>query len=179
MMALNSITKHNIHMNYLLTILFTLSSLPLLAADYIIEPGQLHQKGTAEIVIVPDPSLFKVRMSYELKEKDFVPVPKKFLKSKKTMEFPAEIRTVKGYQALEKLKTMKMPKAELKFVKRAKSGNLKDAYFVDVLPTNKKSKISLIYHPSLPDTGWQQITITMISSIPIVDGYELKAKIKK
>jgi hypothetical protein len=95
------------------------------------------------------------------------------------MEFPAEFRTVKGYQQLEKLKTIKMPKAELRFVKRAKSGTLKDAYFVDVLPTNKKSKISLIYHPSLPDTGWQQITITMLSKMPILDGYELKAKIKK
>jgi hypothetical protein len=95
------------------------------------------------------------------------------------MEFPAEFRTVKGYQALEKNKTMKMPKAELKFIKRATSAGLKNAYFVDVLPTNKKSKISLIYHPSLPDTGWQQITITMISKMPIVDGYELKAKIKK
>jgi hypothetical protein len=178
-MDLNPITKHNSHMKTLATLIFTLCSLPLLAADYIIEPGQLHQKGTAEIVIVPDPTLFKVRMSYELKEKDFVPVPKKFLKSKKTMEFPAEFRTVKGYQTLEKNKSMKMPKTELKFVKRATSGGLKNAYFVDVLPTNKKSKISLVYHPSLPDTGWQQITITMISSIPIVDGYELKAKIKK
>lgn len=166
-------------MNYLLTLLFTLCSLPLLAADYIIEPGSLHEKGTAKIAILPSSTTLKTSMSYDLQAKDFVPVPKKFLKAKKIMEFPVEFRTVKGYQALEKAKTMKMPKAELKFVKRAQSGNLKDAYFVDVLPTNKKSKISLIYHPSLPDTGWQEITITMISSIPIVDGYQLKARIKK
>ena len=178
-MAPNPNPKHNTHMNYLLTLLFSLSALPLFAADYIIEPGQLHQKGTATIVILPGTETLKTSMSYDLKAKDFVPVPKKFLKDKKIMEFPTEFRTVKGYQQLEKLKTMKMPKAELKFVKRANSGALKDAYFVDVLPTNKKSKISLIYHPSLPDTGWQQITITMLSKMPILDGYELKAKIKQ
>lgn len=179
MMAPNPNPKHNTPMNYLITLLFTLCSLPLHAADYIIEPGQLHQKGTAKIEILPSTTTLKTSMSYDLVAKDFVPVPKKFLKDKKTMEFPIEFRTVKGYQQLEKLKVMKMPKAELKFVKRAKSGNLQDAYFVDVLPTNKKSKISLIYHPSLPDTGWQEITITMISKMPIVDGYELKARIKK
>jgi len=178
-MALNSITKHNSHMKTFVTLLFTLSTLPLFAADYIIEPGQLHQKGTAKIEILTSATTLKTSMSYDLVAKDFVPVPKKFLKDKKTMEFPAEFRTVKGYQQLEKLKVIKMPKAELKFVKRANSGNLKDAYFVDVLPTNKKSKISLIYHPSLPDVGWQEITITMISKMPIVDGYKLKAKIKK
>ncbi len=166
-------------MKILVTLLFLSQSLTLFAADYIIAPGSLHQKGTAKIVILPSTTTLKTSMSYDLQAKDFVPVPKKFLKDKKTMEFPVEFRTVKGYQQLEKLKVMKMPKAELKFVKRATSGGLKDAYFVDVLPTNKKSKISLIYHPSLPDTGWQEITITMISSIPIVDGYELKAKIKK
>lgn len=166
-------------MKKLMSALFLLFTLPALAADYIIEPGQLHQKGTAQIVILPGTGNLKASMSYDLKAKDFVPVPKKFLKDKKVMEFPPEFRTVKGYQQLEKLKTMKVPKAELKFVKRANSGALKDAYFVDVLPTNKKSKISLIYHPSLPDAGWQEITITMISKMPIVDGYELKARIKK
>ena len=58
------------------------------------------------------------------------------------MEFPVEFRTVKGYQQLEKQKTIKTAKAHLKFVKRAESEGLKDAYFVDVFPTNKKSKIS-------------------------------------
>jgi hypothetical protein len=176
---MNGLCMHNSHMKNLVTLLITLYALPIWAADYIIEPGQLHQKGTAEIVILPSTTTLKASMSYDLQAKDFVPVPKKFLKAKKIMEFPAEFRTVKGYQQLEKLKTIKMPKAELRFVKRAKSGTLKDAYFVDVLPTNKKSKISLIYHPSLPDTGWQQITITMLSKMPILDGYELKAKIKK
>lgn len=159
--------------------LFTLLSLPALAADYIIEPGQLHQSGSAKIEILPSTPTLQARMSYDLKAKDFVPVPKKFLKDKKVMEFPAEFRTVKGYQLLEKQKTISTPKAEIKFVKKDISDGLKDAYFVDVFPTNKKSKISLIYHPSLPDTGWQQITITMISSFPILDGYQLKAKIKQ
>ena len=165
-------------MKKLLPVLITMLSLPAMAADYIIEPGQLHQKGTAKIDILPSTTTLKASMSYDLQAKDFVPVPKKFLQDKKIMEFPPEFRTVKGYQLLEKQKTIKMPKAELKFVKRGMSDGLKDAYFIDVFPTNKKSKITLIYHPSLPDTGWQQITITMISKLPILDGYELKAKIK-
>jgi hypothetical protein len=175
--ALNTLLMDNNSMKKLL--LITLVSLPAFAADYIIEPGQLHQQGTAKIDILPSTTTLKASMSYDLQAKDFVPVPKKFLQDKKIMEFPVEFRTVKGYQQLEKQKTIKTAKAHLKFVKRAESEGLKDAYFVDVFPTNKKSKISFIYHPSLPDTGWQQITITMISSFPILDGYELKAKIKQ
>ena len=166
-------------MKNFLSLVLCLLTVPLFAADYIIGAGQLHQQGTAKIEILPSTTTFKAKMSYDLQAKDFVPVPKKFLQDKKIMEFPVEFRSVKGYQQLEKQKIIKTAKAELKFVKRGESNGLKDAYFVDVFPTNKKSKISFIYHPSLPDTGWQEITITMISNLPILDGYELKAKIKK
>lgn len=116
-------------------------------------------------------------MDYNVKKKDWVPVPSKLLKGKTVMEFPEEFRTETGYQNLEKQKTMEIPKAVLKFVKRADFGNLKNAYFIQVLPTNKKTKIDIIYHPSLPSVGWEKVQITFISKIPLLDGYELIAKL--
>ena len=140
-------------MKWLLTfILLTLSALAT-AADYLIAPGKMHQGGSADIVILPDASRYRVRMSYKLKTKDFVPLPKKFLQDAKVMELPREFRTLAGYQQLEKLKRMTMPKAELRFQKRADLPGLRGAYVIEVLPTNKKSRIEIVYHPSLPASG--------------------------
>jgi len=159
------------------SVVFLFLILPLMspAAPYAIAPGQLHRKGTAEITVLPDAQNFRVRMSYKLKSKDFVPVPKKYLQDEKVMEFPAEFRTVAGYQKLEKLKRMEIPKATLVFSKRGEAGGLKDAYFIEVHPTNRKSRITIVYHPSLKETGWHQITITMLSKFPLLDKYELVA----
>ena len=95
------------------------------------------------------------------------------------MEFPKEFRTEKGYKNLEKKKKISIHKADLKFIKRADVGNLKDAYFFEVLPTNKKSKIEIIYHPTLPSVGWLEVDITFLSEIPVINGYELEAKLRQ
>lgn len=94
------------------------------------------------------------------------------------MEFPEEFRTEVGYQHLEKQKSMDIPKAVLKFVKRADFGNLKNAYYLEVLPINKKTKIDIIYHPGLPSVGWERVKITFTSNIPVLDGYELIAQLR-
>ena len=161
-----------------LLIPFLLLTLSAQAADYVIAGGDLHKSGSATIAVRPDAKEFKVLMSYELVPKEFAPVPRKFLKSKKTFTLPPQFRTLKGYQELERAKTLSVHKATLKFLKRANMGKLKDAYFVQILPTNKKSKIDLVYHPSLKDAGWSELTITLLSKIPLVDGYQLKAKLK-
>lgn len=152
-----------------------LLSFPLLAAQYVIPSGKLHKKGQAEITVLPDSKVYKVRMSYKLKSKDMVPVPKKFLHDEKIMVFPAEFRTEAGYQQLEKRQRIDIPKATLTFSRRGDFGTLKNAYYIEVRPHNKKSKINIVYHPSLPATGWQQIAITMLSSFPLLDGYKLEA----
>ena len=162
----------------MLTLLFLLSyAFAQTSADYKVLAGQLHKSGKVKVSILPETAKYKVQMDYNVKKKDWVPVPSKLLRGKTVMEFPEEFRTEAGYQNLEKQKSMQIPKAVLKFVKRADFGNLKNAYFIQVLPTNKKTKIDIIYHPSLPSVGWEKVQITFISKIPLLDGYELIAKL--
>lgn len=162
----------------MLTLLFLIShAFAQSSADYKVLAGQLHKSGKVKVQILPETAKYKVQMDYNVKKKDWVPVPSKLLKGKTVMEFPEEFRTETGYQNLEKQKSMQIPKAVLKFVKKADFGNLKNAYFIQVLPTNKKTKIDIIYHPSLPSVGWEKVQITFISKIPLLDGYELIAKL--
>lgn len=116
-------------------------------------------------------------MDFDVKRKDFVPVPAKLLKGSSIMEFPNEFRTEAGYKNLEKKKTLEIPKAHLIFIKRIDVANLKGAYLFEIHPKNKKSKIDVVYHPSLPAVGWNMVKITFISSIPILGGYELVAEL--
>lgn len=148
------------------------------SADYKVLAGKLHKDGSVKVQILPGPQKFKVQMDYNVIKKSWVPVPSSLLKGKTIMEFPEEFRTEAGYQHLEKEKSMDIPKAVLKFVKRADFGNLKNAYYLEVLPINKKTKIDIIYHPSLPSVGWERVKITFISNIPVLDGYELIAQLR-
>lgn len=117
-------------------------------------------------------------MSYNIKKKEYVAIPGKLLKGDTVMEFPEEFKTEAGYKELEKKKTMMIPKAELQFLKKEDFEGLKNAYFIKVKPTNKKSEIDIIYHPSLPETGWKEMEITFLSKIPVLDGYDIKAELK-
>lgn len=149
------------------------------SADYKVKPGKLHKKGTVVVNILPDIEKYRVKMDFDVKKKDFVPVPEKLLKGTTIMEFPQQFRTEAGYKELEKQGKMEIRKAELRFVKRDDIGNLKDAYFFQVRPTNKKSKIDIIYHPDLPSVGWLSVDITFLSNIPVLDGYELEARLRQ
>ncbi len=149
------------------------------SANYKVKPGKLHRKGKVIVNILPDAEQFRVKMDFDVKKKDYVPVPAKLLKGSTVMEFPNKFRTEAGYKELEKKKTMSIHKAELRFQKRSDAGGLKNAYFFEVRPTNKKSKIEIIYHPSLPSVGWLKVDITFLSNIPVLDGYELEAILKQ
>lgn len=118
-------------------------------------------------------------MDYKVKKKDLVPVSSSLLRGSKTFDFPNSFKTVAGYIDLQRKGTMDIPKARLKFLRRGDLGELKDAYFIEVLPTNNKSKIDIVYHPSLPSVGWRSVKITFISPFPILDGYELYAELVK
>lgn len=170
-------------MRIFIHILLLLTFLPLAfaanSANYQIQPGKLHRKGKVIVNILPDPEKYRVKMDFNVKKKEYVPVPGKLLRGSTIMEFPKEFRTEKGYKNLEKKKKISIHKADLKFIKRADVGNLKDAYFFEVLPTNKKSKIEIIYHPTLPSVGWLEVDITFLSEIPVLNGYELEAKLRQ
>lgn len=147
-------------------------------ANYKVKEGTLHRGGKIKVSVLPVPDKYKVLMEYDVKRKSWVPVPGNLLKGKKEMEFPKQFETVKGYEELEEKKSMDIPKAKLVFVSRVDVGDLKGAYKLQVLPTNKKSKIDIIYHPSLPSVGWKSVIITFLSNIPILDGYKLEAEIR-
>lgn len=149
------------------------------SANYQVRPGMLHRKGKVIVNILPDIEQYRVKMDFNVKKKEFVPVPSKLLRGSTVMEFPKKFRTEAGYKELEKKKVMAIHKAELRFIKRSDVGKLKDAYFFEVRPTNKKSKIEIIYHPDLPSVGWLEVDITFLSNIPVLDGYELEARLKQ
>jgi hypothetical protein len=156
---------------------FSLSTFAQSEAHFKVLKGTLHKKGSVVAKILPDPKKYDVLLEFEVKKKSLVPVPASLLKGSKTYEFPIEFRKEDGYKKLEKEKELAIHKAVLKFVKKEDVGDLKGAYFIQVLPTNKKTKIDIVYHPSLPAVGWLSVTITFISSFPVLDGYELKAEL--
>lgn len=149
------------------------------SADYKVLKGSLHKKGKVVIRVLPDTDKYKVVIDFDVEKKTFVPVPSSLLKGSKEFIFPNEFKTEAGYKELEKKQTMDIPKAKLQFVRRGDDGDLKNAYFLQVLPTNGKTKIDLVYHPSLPSVGWNKVTITFISPFPVLDGYELKAELRR
>ncbi|MFL5783054.1 MAG: hypothetical protein ACJ76H_00510 [Bacteriovoracaceae bacterium] len=149
------------------------------SANYKVLPGKLHKKGKVIVNILPDQETYRVKMDFNVKKKDFVPVPSKLLKGSTIMEFPDKFRTEAGYKELQKKGKIEIHNAELRFVKRADYHGLKDAYFIEVKPKNKKSRIDIIYHPSLPSVGWEKVEITFLSKIPVLDGYELEAVLKE
>lgn len=148
-------------------------------AKYIVKPGKLHRKGKIFVTILPDAEKFRVKMDYQLRKKEFVPVPSKLLEGSTVMDFPPKFKTEAGYKELERVKDMETPKAHLHFTKRGTVGNLKDAYFFEVAPKNKKTRVDIIYHPSLPSVGWYEVEITFLSKFPILDGYKVDARIKE
>lgn len=148
-------------------------------ANYKIKKGKLHKGGNVKVEILPVPGTFKVKMTYDVQKKDFVPVPSKLLKGKTVMEFPEKFRTEEGYRELEHKQIMEIPKARLKFIRRINHLGGKHSYVIKVLPKNNKTEIDITYGPHLPNVGWSKVVITFISSIPLLDGYEIEAELKE
>lgn len=164
--------------SYILTglLLLAASSFGSDSADYEIKKGKLHKGGDVKVEILPDREKFKVKMTFDVEKKEFVPVPSSLLKGKTVMEFPEAFRTEDGYIELERKKEMDIPKARLKFVRRINLLNNRRAYQIKVLPTNNKTEIDITYNPDLPSVGWSKVKITFISRIPLLDGYEIVAE---
>lgn len=154
-------------------------SLGAIAAEYKVLPGKLHRKGKVNVSVLPDAEKFRVKMDFKVRKKEFVPVPQSLLEGSTVMEFPPDFRTEAGYQKLEKEKSLTIPKAQLRFVGRADVGAFKGAYVLEVHPTNKKSKIDIVYHPRIPSVGWYRVDITFLSPYPILNGYELKTRLRE
>ncbi len=143
-------------------------------ADYTIQKGKLHTGGKARVEIIESSSeKFIVNLSYEIYKKILVPIPDEDLKGESLFQLPSEFRDERGYLELQTKGTMQIEEAKLHFVKRLKWNNLTDAYQILILPNNGRSKIEIIYHPSVKAAGWAKINIVFISKAPILNGYQV------
>jgi len=148
-------------------------------AHYQINEGKLHRNGKASIEVLDDPNLYKVKMDYVIKKKKLVPVPSKYLEGETVINLPSLFKDERGYLELEKEKQMEVDGARLVHLGRTTLREFKDAHKIRVFLKNGKSKIELIYHPTLPGTGWDQIKIIFISDVPLLDGYTIICHLKE
>lgn len=162
-----------------LTLLFFAQlSLASEIAHYHIEKGKLHTGGIASVEITEsNTQKYTTKLNYEIYKKILVPIPDSQLKGETILDLPPEFRTEIGYMELETKGTMDIGDATLKFVRRLTWNHLVNAYEILILPKNGKSKIEIFYHPTLPAAGWGEVDITFISSIPVLNGYEVKMDI--
>ncbi len=147
-------------------------------ARYQIKEGKLHRNGKASIEVLDDPNLYKVKMDYVINKKKLVPVPSKYLEGETVINLPSLFKDERGYLELEKEKEMEVDGAKLVYLGRTTLREFSDAHKIRVFLKNGKSKIELIYHPTLPGTGWDQIKIIFISDVPLLDGYTIICHLK-
>jgi hypothetical protein len=145
---------------------------PVESANYHIQKGTLHKGGSAQIVILEKTKKkFSAKMSYVINKKILVPIPKKVLEGETVINLPPEFKDKRGYAALEKKGFMEIENARLQFIKRMTWNGKEGAYDILIQPSNGKSQIEVIYHPSIPAAGWGKVVITFISPYPILNGY--------
>lgn len=147
-------------------------------ADYQIEKGKLHTGGSARVeVLESSAEKFVAKLNYQIQKKILVPIPEDQLKGETVFEFPPEFRDERGYLELETKGTMEMEKAKIQFLKRVNWKGHKNAYQILILPSNGRSKVEVIYHPSIKAAGWGKILVTFINSVPIFNGYQVDIEI--
>lgn len=147
-------------------------AIALEVVNYHISKGSLHKGGVAKVeVTTKSKKAFVTKMSYEIFKKSLVPIPSKVLRGETVISMPPEFSTAKGYQKLEKKGVMEIDKAKLQFVKKTSWRGLSGAYNILILPKNGKTKIEVLYHPTIKAAGWARVIITFISPYPILNGY--------
>lgn len=148
-------------------------------ADYTVKEGKLHKGGVLTAETIEGTDEFRVKAVYEIYKKGWVPVPADQLKGEETTTLPTQFKDERGYLELEQKGEMTVMDAKIKFIKRVDYNEYKNAYLIEVLPQNGRSKTQVIYHPEVKAAGWAKVEITFISNIAILNGYKLVAEIKK
>lgn len=147
-------------------------------ANYQIEKGKLHTGGTARVeVLESSAEKFVAKLNYHIQKKILVPIPEDQLQGETIFEFPPEFRDERGYLELETKGSIELEKARIQFVKKVSFRGLKDAYQILILPKNGRSKVEVVYHPSIRAAGWGKILVTFINSVPIFNGYQINIEI--
>jgi hypothetical protein len=147
-------------------------------ANYNVKEGKLHKGGALTVETFEDTNEFRVKANYEIYKRSWVPVSNDQLKGEEITTLPNQFKDERGYLELEEKGEMVVLDAKIKFIKRVDYKDLKDAYLIEVLPNNGKSKSLVTYHPSIPAAGWANVEIIFISNINLLNGYKLIAEIK-
>lgn len=168
-------------MKTLLLIAFILTSFTSWAqsvAQYRILEGKLHKGGSASVEVKEDPTRFITFMTYDIKKKSWAPLPSSALQGDSQVELPELFKDERGYLELEMKGEIQVEDAILKYVRRTDWRSFKDAHLVQVFPKNGRSRMDIIYHPTLPGAGWGWIKVVFISSIPLLNGYEAQMELR-
>lgn len=149
-------------------------------ANYKIAEGKLHKGGSATVAVVDNAKAHTLKMSYRLQKKGLVPVPSHHLSGETLIDLPVQFKDERGYLELEQKKKMDVEGAKLVYLGRTViNKELDDAHKILVTLKNGKGKVEVIYHPQLPEAGWHKLSLTFISKIPLLDGYQVMGELVK
>ena len=159
-------------------LLFTVGAMASEKTTFDILPGKLHKGGflTAEPELMPHSDSMMIQMKYEILKKGIVPVPSEFLKGTYEQKLPSKFLDERGYLELEKNKSMKIDEATVKYLGRTDYRGQNDAYYVQIIPDNRKSEIFLVYHPTAPGLGWDKVRLVLHTGLPMLDDYVLEGR---
>ena len=146
-------------------------------AYYLIDEGKLHRKGSASVEVLENPRAYQVKMNYTIDKKRLVPVPDKYLAGQTTINLPSMFKDERGYLELESKKKMQVDGARLTHLGRTTFKKFNDAHKINIILSNGKGKIELVYHPSLSGAGWGNIKMVFISDIPLLNGYTIQCRL--
>jgi hypothetical protein len=159
-------------MKILLTFICFISTAFAQTAHYDVKEGKLHKGGRLSVEVVNRTEMFRVKVKYAIDKRGWPPVPSDDLRGESIIDLPVAFADERGYLELESKLEMKLPEANLKFVKKEGS-----SFVVDVLPYNGKSSIRITYHSELPAAGWKRVVITFISKVPLLNGHQIRAEL--
>lgn len=148
-----------------------------LSLQYRLLEGSLHQGGTAAIELIENPGPFKIKITYQLTKKNFVPIPHHLLLGEVVLELPPIFKDETGFLELERKKQMDIGKALLTHLGRRDYYEYLNGHLIQVSLHNGRGEAQVFYHPSLPSPGWGELTITIKTDLPLLNRYTLIAQI--
>jgi len=165
---------------FILALFYMVGAMASDQSKFEILPGKLHKGGNLLATLENGSSTEEViiNLKYEIIKKGLVPVSNEYLKGVYKQNLPAMFLDERGYLELEHTKSMKIKDATVWHKGRTKYLDLNDAHLIQILPDNKKSEMTLIYHPQAPGLGWDHVKIILHTGVPLLDNYVLEGKSK-
>jgi len=165
---------------FLMGLFMTINSMASETSTFNILPGKLHKGGflTATPQVETNSENILVDFNYEIKKKDLVPVPSQYLKGNYQQKLPAIFLDERGYLELEKSKSMHIDDATVFHMGRTNLNGLNDAHLIRIVTDNKKSEMLLTYHPTTQAQGWDHITLTLHTDLPLLNDYVIEGKLR-